>query len=200
MLPNFPFFQRGGRQIDPLVERLKQEEWLADRQHPHRAMLGNPDAPIVCVRGNHDFIPAVDMFPGCDVREVTANEVHEVCGLRFTGHRGIPMIYGNWSDETVRSRLSEAVEAMELADVYVTHYPPGGVLDFDEISGVLGGSGSVVHFGLQGMAELLMERHAAGRAWHLFGHIHERGGRFETHGTVTFSNAATTFNVIEVGR
>ena len=191
MIPNFPFDHRDLRRFpDPQVERRrerqKQEEWAL--AHPLREMMGSPDAPVVCVRGNHDFADARHLFVGCSVIELLDNEVHEVLGMRVTGHRGIPYIGGYFSDEVRRRDLIQLVRVMPVADLYLTHYPPFGVMDSER------------GYGLDDMAELLVERHGDSRALHCFGHIHECGGGVESRGNVTFSNAATTINVIEVER
>lgn len=206
MMTNHPVVEQGrGLQlwrIDPAVERVKQAEWLVDRKYPHRGVLKSPEAPILCVRGNHDFIAAADLFPGCDVTEFIDNEVHGVLGRSFTGHRGIPWINGSWSDETHRPDLIDRMKRMPRADVYVTHYPPWGILD------AFGFDGREDHYGLEEMAYRLialseppldrpLEADAV-RALHLFGHIHECGGLTRQEGNVLFSNAATTFNVIDL--
>lgn len=206
MLPNFPVTERdyGLRlwQIVPEVERAKQAEWLADRKHPHRGMLASPEAPVICVRGNHDFIDAADLFHGADVTEFVDNEDCTVLGRRFTGHRGIPWINGTWSDEVHRPDLIDMMKRMRRADVYVTHYPPWGVLDS------FGTPGAEGHYGLEEMAYRLISLSEppadrpleldAVRALHLFGHIHEHGGVTRQEANVLFSNAATTFNVIDL--
>lgn len=209
MLPNFPVVERdyGLRlwRIDPAVEAVRQAEWLAERRHPHRGVLASPDAPILCVRGNHDFIPAAELFPGADVTEFIGNELHEVLGRTFSGHRGIPWIHGSWNDETHRPDLIDRMKRMPTADVYVTHYPPWGILDYSGWPGH-----GEEHYGLEEMAYQLIERSfptvivpgedladQPPAALHLFGHIHECGGMTRREGGVLFSNAATTFNVIE---
>jgi Icc-related predicted phosphoesterase len=188
---NFPIFERGMGlrlfRIVPEHERSTQELWMSRPQNQMRSRLGSPDSPVVCVRGNHDFAPIAPIFAGCAVTELVDNEVHEVLGLRVTGHRGIPFIFGTWNDEVQRPDLVDRMRAMPHADLYVTHYPPMGVLD-DRRS----------RYGLEGMANLLVMRHDGRRAAHLFGHIHEDGGRVEQHGDVTFSNAATKYNVIDL--
>lgn len=162
-----------------------------------RAYLGSPDAPMICVRGNHDFIDLAPLFGGCNlVHEFKMNETFEFMGLIFTGHQGIPWICGNWNDETPRPDLIDRVRSMPDADVYVTHYPPSGL----ELDGERG-----VYYGLEGMLSMMLyrERHATWHegsprtALHLFGHIHECGGRTVGAGDILFSQAATTYNVIE---
>jgi Icc-related predicted phosphoesterase len=206
MMPNFPVMEKDYAlrlwRIDPAVERVKQTEWLAERRFPHRGMLASPDVPIVCVRGNHDFIDAADLFPGADVTEFIDNEVREILGWTFTGHRGIPWIHGSWNDEVHRPDLIDRMKRMPQANVYVTHYPPWGILD------AFGFPGHEDHYGLEEMAYRLIGLSAppddwpleqdAVRALHLFGHIHECGGATRQEGNVLFSNAATTFNVIDL--
>ena len=167
-----------------------------------RSFLGSPDAPIVCVRGNHDFAPLAPMFEGCNlVHEFICNELIEVLGLRVTGHRGIPWICGSWNDELRRPGLTQRVSDMPHADLILTHYPPFGVLDHDVMRG-----GHLEHYGLDGMAEAIESR-PVDRTIHCFGHIHSQGGKMIERGegaliggtgkTCVFSNAACTFNVIE---
>ena len=179
--------------ITPELEAEKQRKWAA--QNNWREHLGSPDSPIICVRGNHDFAETAPAFAGCDVTELVGNELHEISGLRFTGHRGIPYICGTWNDETRRPDLLDRAMRMPTADVYVTHYPPGGILDGD-------GWGRE-SWGLEGLANHMIIRtyHEDEKkivAHHLFGHIHEQGGRMVQAGNVLFSNAATRFNVIDI--
>lgn len=148
--------------------------------------LGSPNAPLICVRGNHDYVDAAPMFEGCNlVHEFVNNEVIEVCGLRITGHRGVPWINGTWADEMNKGDLMDRVRAMDPScDVYVTHYPAHG-------------SGLSVIWGLDGMQNWFDYEAAKPHVLHLFGHIHEHGGQMTQFGRVTYSNASTCWNVIE---
>lgn len=194
VLDTVPGPTAGSYRIDPLRERYQQGRALArwvTRTGGFAPLLGSPDAPVICVRGNHDFDILAPLFVGCGagaVHELVNNEAVDVRGLRFTGHRGIPFIVGTWNDETPRPDLLDRFRAMPRADVYVTHYPPGGILD----------GHSSQRFGLESASnELVYRDHQGSRALHCFGHIHESGGQVLDHGDVTFSNAATTFNVLE---
>ena len=208
MLPNFPLRERdyGMRlfRFDPANERFMQTKWMADPDNALRQRLGSPDSPVICVRGNHDFVPITPLFRGCDVTELVENELHEVCGRRITGHRGIPWIYGTWNDEVQRPDLIDRMKAMPEADLYVTHYPPWGVLDD------MGSPSRPDCVGLEEVAYQLIKRslptaidpesdpeEQPPAALHLFGHIHERGGLTKRVSTVLFSNAATAINVID---
>lgn len=206
MLDNFPVQESGwggrGWRIDRQHEREMQSRQIKQfiENGGMRRYLKSPDAPIVVVRGNHDFIDLAPMFEGCNlVQEFVDNELVEVDGVKITGHRGIPYIFGTWSDEMSRAELKERYRAMPMADVYVTHYPPNGILDSSggpEYSAAPGQS-SYGHenYGLEGLGDFLLYR--ADRALHCFGHIHECGGHKERQGTVWFSNAACSVNEID---
>lgn len=156
-----------------------------------RRFLRSPDAPIACVRGNHDFVDLALLFEGCGpVTELVRNELVEVAGLRITGHRGIPWIEGTWSDEVSRADLLDRARAMPRADLYLTHYPPSGL----GIDGV-----GTSHYGLDGLAaHIVYELHGDGSpALHCSGHIHECGGAHALADRVLFSNAACAWSLIE---
>lgn len=163
--------------IKPHVEYGGQDKWCADVNF--RQYLGSPDSPIVCVRGNHDYINAKDMFKGCNVLgEFMNNELIEYKGIKITGHRGIPYICGQFSDEYSKADLKDIYRAMPMADIYVTHYPPAGILDHG--------------YGLDGLGDFLAYRSLP--AVHCFGHIHECGGLIRREGGIRFSNAACSIN------
>lgn len=203
-LPEADLYVFTGDMLDnyPVVDKSKgsptYRHWRIDPTHEWemqtRAMdqfyenggivryLGTPDAPVVCVRGNHDFVDLKPFFKGVPyVHEFVNNEIVVFAGVTITGHRGVPYIDGNWNDEETRADLMDRLRAMPSADIYVTHYPPAKVLD--------GG------YGLAGMADNLLYRGT--KALHCFGHIHEEGGQTKRLATVTFSNAACNVNVID---
>lgn len=205
MFSNFPVpLPGGGWKIDPLRERGLQ---LADagvfaRQGGFRRLMGSPDAPVVCVRGNHDFADLTPLFEGCNlVHEFVDNEVIDVLGLQVTGHRGIPRIFGTWGDELERPFLMGRVRRMGGCDLLLTHYPPAGVLDYEIIRG------RIESYGLDGMLEELEARMSL-MGIHCFGHIHGCGGVVKETGPGSiiggegprrvFSNAACHVNTIEV--
>lgn len=191
--------------ISPTHEKKRQTEELAGLYGigGFRQFMGSPDAPIVCVAGNHDFIPLIHLFDGCDAHELVDNEVIEVLGLRVTGHRGIPWIYGSWAHEVQRPDLSARVDAMPNADLILTHYPPLDMLDYED--DFMKGRR---RFGLEDMTDKISKKMGM-MGLHCFGHIHGCGGlvkvlgegqfigaeRAEFH---AFSNAAATINVIDM--
>lgn len=178
--------------IDPKVERVKQKLAMAEfaKLVGLRSFLGSPDAPIVCVRGNHDFVPIAPLFEGCNlVHEFVDNEVVSAAGLSITGHRGVPWIGGDrpgiWNDEVSRADLIARFKRMDPGcDLYVTHYPPSGV-------------GLGEPYGLEEIDNWMQYNTEAECPMHLFGHIHEHGGQAHPLGRIFYSNAATTWNLIE---
>lgn len=176
---------------DGRLERIKQYAGMQKLQAHggFKQYLGTPDAPLICVRGNHDFVELAPLFADCNlVHEFVDNEVIDLLGMKVTGHRGIPAINGFYNDEVGRGDLLDRVRAMPVADLYLTHYPPDDhLLD-----------GTFIHYGLQGMMNDMLYRDHGGRfPLHCMGHIHEAGGVVILRGAVTFSNAATTYNVLE---
>lgn len=183
-------------EIDPTVEKIKQKLAMESfaKSVGMRQFLGNPDAPIVCVRGNHDFVPIAPLFAGCNlVHEFVDNEVVEldVAGtvLRITGHRGVPWIGGDrpgcWNDEVSRPELIERFKRMDMGcDLYLTHYTPDGAFKNDG-------------YGLEEVMNHIEYNCTTKHPLWMMGHIHECGGWIEHYSNVYYSNAATTFNVIE---
>ena len=197
MLDNYPVKDRDRGSytyrsyvIDPEHEREVQARAMRNfvASGGMRTRMASPDAPVLLVRGNHDFVGLAPLFEGCNlIHEFVDNELVEVPGLGITatGHRGIPFIDGRWSDEMQPTDLYERVRRMPEADLYLTHYAPKGILDTE----------GDTSYGLDGMGELLLGK-GDRRFLHLFGHIHwARGVR--TIGNGTFSNAATTVNEID---
>ena len=197
MMDNFPVVSGGwgwgdDNLIRPENERIRQGEDIKHfvKDGGFKRFLGSPNAPIVCVRGNHDFIDLGRLFEGCNfVHEFKDNEVVEVLGLKVTGHRGIPFIYGSWNDEVQKPDLLDRVRAIpNEVDLLLTHYPPSLILDSE---------GEVRAYGLEGMAGIIFQKINPGGA-HMFGHIHGSGGRIERVDDMLFSNAATKYNVLEL--
>src|SRR6185369_5206106 len=72
MYDNYPVAVRNSWtkwKIDPQRERELQSadaRVFVDRGG-FRQWLGSPDAPVVCVRGNHDFADLTPLFDGCNL-------------------------------------------------------------------------------------------------------------------------------------
>jgi Icc-related predicted phosphoesterase len=181
---------------DEFLMEQSQREW-ADSIPSLRVSFGSPKAPVVCVRGNHDFTPLSILFRGGPVFEINEpNDVYEFGGLRFGGCRGINYIVGFWSDELREPDFNHVTGKLPLdLDVLVTHSPPWGILDQWEHYSPGGG-----HLGAEAISRYLTRAQYEGKMpkAHLFGHIHESCGlNLDTNG-ILFSNAATTVNVLEL--
>jgi len=178
--------------IDAEREGQAQAEWI--RTHPLTPFLANPSAPVVVVRGNHDYTDLAPYFPGMDVTELhEPGDVVERCGLKIGGCRGIQMIDKSergsafWQDEYRLSELDDRMRALPAGlDVVLTHCPPNGIMDY------VGGGEYVGSPALTSYLRREEPRLAC------FGHIHEQHG-IEVHGATTCSNAATTFHRIPLG-
>jgi Icc-related predicted phosphoesterase len=183
-----------GRKVDRDTEKEMQLRWL-ERTGGLRQFLGNWSAPVVIVRGNHDFCDMGHAFDK-DFWEVTEDPTRttDVYGWRIGGCRGITPIDGEWSDETPDPDFYERIDRVPRdLDMLVTHSPPLGILDgvpyFDQCHY---GSSAVLRY----VHARMYEEGSRLRA-HLFGHMHDASGKRE-EGNVLFSNAATTFNVLEL--
>lgn len=186
-----------GRKVDRLREAEMQEQWISmvRTNGGLRAHLGNPDAPAVCVRGNHDFTDLAPLVGG-DVWEVTEDPTRtkELLGLRFGGTRGIRFIAGEWSDELDLPAFHDRARLLPTdIDILVTHAPPAGILDVDPKTG------DDVGYGSEALRSYLETRSCTLRTLraHLFGHMHHVL-RSELIGDTLFSNAAQGFMVHDV--
>lgn len=183
--------------VIPEDEVLYQEDFRKRCQQGEQLgftdMMGSPFAPVVCVRGNHDFIDLEGFFTGGLTYEIGVDPyvTFDVLGLRFGGFRGIRHIAGEWSDELRPEALDDRARQLPECDVLVTHCPPEGILD-----GVDTGFGDLENVGCAALASRLMRPDSRVKL-HCFGHIHGRHG-MRTIGPTVFSNAATTVNVIDI--
>lgn len=193
-----PLFVRPiGRVIHHDWEREMQTKWLAEHWPAGKfreKVLGNPTAPIVCVKGNHDFIALSHIFVGDgETHEIIdASQVFEVNGLKFGGMRGINYICGEWDDELHQiDSYPCAAQIPSDIDVLVTHAPAQMVLDY---------AGDF--YGMQCLRNYINRAVYGGRKLvHMFGHVHEAGGRqvwLDDDKRVLASNAARTHNTIEI--
>lgn len=157
--------------------------------------LGNTEAPIVCVRGNHDFVrlsPLLSTSTKGPVYEYDGptDRFPDLCGLKICGFRGINYINGRWSDEMHDSDLQKLVDELpDDFDLLITHTPPAGILDYVDYDRE--------HIGAKPLAAKLNRLMMQGKKFiHCFGHNHEEGGVVKEIDGCTFSNAATTANRI----
>ena len=205
MYPNFGVPPRDVRSviwdpIEPVSEAKQQRNWASSKDGQLRSVLENQEAPVLCVRGNHDFTDARFQHMNAEEIFVPVN-TFEACGLKFGGMRGVPPINARWADELEDAEFEyKARQLPDDIDVLVTHAPPYGILDDITTFRPLESE----YLGSQALRAYVNRRHIQegndkpALKLHCFGHIHERGGQLEKHGNTWFSNAATTFNIIDL--
>ena len=198
------YFDGFERTINHIEEERLQREWFDNEFKSKgknlRHFLGSSDAPVVVVRGNHDFTDLGPMFGG-DYFEINEDptRTYKRCGLVFGGFRGINYIAGEWADEKTDEEMQWIIEDLpDGLDVVVSHVPPRGLLD--EAFGC--------HYGSQPLTNYINKR-LYDDSLHMpklfcFGHVHSSYGKIEwlvedgdTH-DVVFSNASTNKMVIEL--
>lgn len=191
-----PFGFIGGRVFDPERERIKQDAWRVFYGNLKK-LLDNPAAPVVIVRGNHDFTDLSQCFSGGPVWEINEDpsRTFEHMGFKIGGCRGIPYIQGEWSDELFDEQFDERMSHVPNdLDILVTHSPPHGIRD--QFRDEHGGSQAVrryVNSRYYGPFDVKRDP----LLLHAFGHIHEHNGS-EKIGDTVYSNAATTMLVHEL--
>lgn len=169
--------------------KFQRREWGYKQQSVIKR-LGNK--PVITVDGNHDFQSLGLLLMHCHETYRVNPGGFNFKGLKFAGFREIPWINGRWCCEADDMQLRALVDLTLSGspDVLITHSPPRGILD-----GSLTKLGD--HYGIAPLAiKLATTPHNV--KLHCFGHVHEHGGATTTIGGTTFSNAATTVNIIEV--
>lgn len=180
--------------VDAEYEVKAQTNWARRKagKGKLRKFLGSPDAPIVVCRGNHDFIDLAPLFGG-EVYEIQEPyETHYILGLEIGGFRGINYICGDWSDEIDPAEFPAMLRKVpKCVDIMVTHSPPNSILDgrFNERYGIQAYTNWINSklYGDESLPKLFC-----------FGHVHNDRGMIEWDDGTIFSNAATTFNEIEI--
>lgn len=215
MLDNYPLPNWGGpnpfnlssfRIIDPRRESKKQQEWIKSFNENKgefglynfrgglRSLMpeSTRDNPVVVVRGNHDFTSLTPLIDGeCFEIGLEPDRVVEYCGLKIGGFRGMPFYIGEWSDEKSDSYFDQIISGLpDQLDVIVTHCPPYGILDnnFHGIKIGIKAYGSYIN--------KLMYTDPDRKLLCVFGHCHEDNGVKQIN-NITFSNAATTYRLLE---
>ena len=161
---DFTFFGKGARAIKDF------NAWLGELPHPHKV--------ITC--GNHEFAIEADpslrnLITNATVlinESVTIGEV-KIWGSPLTQHHGAPFGRSNPADRV------QAYSNIPLdTDIVITHGPPYGVLDADDL--IPGPSGD---------RELRAAIIRVKPILHVFGHAHSGYGVHQTRNTM-FVNAA----------
>lgn len=194
MLPN----SLGHREDWQYEKKFQRKFMLAN---PITPLLKNPDAPVVCVRGNHDHVDLYPLFPERRVFEVVEPEdtfTWTKDGRTWTigGMRGVRFIRGNGPDERDLEALDSQVERIpKNLDLLVTHVGAYGFLDRMDGSK----PDEDPNTGSPALRRYVEDNTPKA---HLFGHIHERRSMMVrslmVRSHTLFSNAATTVNLLKL--
>ncbi len=151
--------------------------------------------PVICVPGNHDWQSLCGLLraQGYDrAWDITKGPV-ELGGHRWAGFREIPFVTGEWVGE-VRPYADDfrRIVAKTMAaepHILLTHSPPQNILDFCPSKGG--------YCGIAALTQYLGYRPHDVKL-HLFGHVHEQGGKAIKEMDMTFVNSANTSQIVEI--
>ena len=154
-----------------LAELADFNAWLGDLPHPHK----------IIIAGNHDF--CIQDHPA-EARSAITNATYleddgvVLQGVYFYGAPWQPWFF-DWAFNLKRG--SEIRAKWELipstVDILITHGPPANILDETFLG---------VHTGCQDLLGIVRQ---VKPRYHIFGHIHEAAGSFESEET-THINAS----------
>lgn len=134
----------------------------------------------VYIPGNHDTAMESDLIEESLYQEINFlfHESIEIDGVKIFGSPYTPAFLG-WAYNSTNEELVELWKDIPNdLDILVTHGPPWGILD------------RCADGYRAGCKHLLYEVERAKPKYHVFGHIHEDGGKKEHHGETEFINAS----------
>lgn len=188
-------------------EKKFQENWV--RLYANDLKKCIHDKPFLFSSGNHDFINPCEILKEYGINAIDLdNKVVEFMGFNFYGFPFIPMMENHWNFERnsndmrcevlmMEKRLQDAGKFDSL-DILVAHCPLNGILDLTSPQ-----YGSE-HAGNSHMNSFLSYQLPKLPALYCCGHIHEQGSKtatldsFERNFSMLISNAATTYNILEL--
>lgn len=201
MLPNFHVSH--SKDAEAQTKWCEGWRWSVD-EPGFRSCFGSPDAPVVIVRGNHDFYDIGRHFgDNCFEIDDDTTRFAIINGVKIGGTRGVPVIDrpgGRWNDQFDDAEFERRLNLIPIdIDILVTHSPPYQILDYVAIplfdfNGRISGEG----IRLGSLAVRRFVDNCDNLKLHVFGHIHEEPGVFTDAAGVTFSNAATRYNEIDI--
>ena len=168
-----------------------QNHWIDANKDAWAQAFASKEAPLVIVRGNHDF---TDLQPLFDKRSSWSYEFtekpssFEYNGFTIGGFRGVPPINGIWADEIPENSINFRIRHLENLDILLTHGPGYQLLDEGH------------HYGSEAIRDFVKDPKNAGLKLHCFGHTHTDGGKQLLENGIIFSNAATTVNIIDIDK
>jgi Icc-related predicted phosphoesterase len=178
----------GDMYADPYGYRTRQTEAFQKTwQLNGRSYFGTPDAPLVCVKGNHDCVPLAPLFGGDAIELDSASSPKIIEGFKIGVLTGVRVFkHSTGWDLAQDQRMAERVAALSAdIDILIAHVPAGGLLDDDGERG----------YGVPALRPWLIE---AQPKLFCHGHVHEAACEPVYFGDTLISNAATRYNVIEI--
>jgi Icc-related predicted phosphoesterase len=175
----------------PEYERVYQEDWF--RRTALHWKSWAKGKPVLVIRGNHDYTPAIARcLREAGVRAYDAEVgVVDIIGFTFHGLPDIPFMGGGWANEYGETEIAEHIAAVldKRSDVVLGHAPPYGVLDdpYDLNPGYRIGSTAIV---------TALSYHEHEPLAYLCGHCHERGGKSTKLRSTMVVNAAATRRMV----
>lgn len=183
-------FQR--KWVEKSIDALK--EWIGPRK-------------FIFSSGNHDFCDPTRIMREAGIDAINIDgRVVEYEGLTLYGFPFIPWIGGEWNfecePETMRRRIRMLDDVLKenTIDILVAHCPPYGIQDCRIVTRLIDDSIGFTDqkCGNIQLTDLLMYMEEKHLPRYVFsGHLHPHYGITSEMG-ITFSNAATTINLIEV--
>lgn len=157
------------RHCKPDLDKFLQ--WFNDLDIKHK----------VYVPGNHDTAMEAELIDEGSFENINFlfHEALEIEGIRMFGSPYTPAFY-DWAYNSTEEELIELWKQIPShLDILITHGPPKGILD------------RCADGYRAGCEHLLWEVDVAGGPkYHVFGHIHEDGGKQEVHNNTTYINAS----------
>jgi Icc-related predicted phosphoesterase len=179
-------------------EIVYQNNWFLSNLKDFLKFIKNK--PFFWTSGNHDATNPVSILNknGIEAFDLD-NKVIEYNGFSFAGFPYIPFIQNNWNFERnsndMRQEIQKFIQKLKdlnkfnSLDFLVAHAPIANILDFDENRG---------HLGNSHMANALNYQFVNKPRAYFCGHVHSDGGKTELLDEMIVSNAATTWNIIEI--
>lgn len=160
-----------------------QEKWAMTNRVRELLTAMLRGRPLITVKGNHDFFSLADVMRGYDGLHRLEDGPITVDGVKFAGFPEVNYINGNWLGEVPNPAAWVGIVDPVLAeepDVLATHSPPKYILD-------AGYSGE--RYGCAYLARQLTQIEVKPQL-HLFGHVHEHGGKVDSLYGIRYCNGA----------
>lgn len=139
--------------------------------------------PLISVQGNHDQ-QSFSLLEEKQIFDISTIPVPT--RIQKINFWGFPYVYhcGDWNWQLGKERMKLILDSFPIkVDVLITHSPPFGILD----------QAQGEQCGIENLFSRINEKSIK---YHLFGHIHEQGGKQVNLGGTIFSNGSFHANLI----